>query len=548
VTFRLRVLALIVLVATVTTAASAWLTVRLASSEAERMTVVTAADRELITNAITRYGRAHGTWEGVADEVRRLSERTGERIHLQTQDLTTVVADSDAIAGRTPRPMGQFLASIEVGPPSLRLPADAATAAAITLAEIEVYRTGVRFAACMTRLAVPTRYTLDEYGVPRFEADDPRAHLAEACRAQSESLPAARDTDAVVVGRCLTAPSEHCFGEAFLLRTHEGDPAELRLSIGVARPDPTRVAGAVVPPVAAVALLVILGTVLLSRHVLRPIERLTAASQRLGEGDLSERVPAVGRDELADLARSFNRMADSIQRAEERQRRMITDVAHELRTPLANLRGYLEALKDGVIAPDPDLFRSLHDETLLQQRIVDDLQTLALAEAGALTYHWATVDVGELLETAGTAHSPVAAAGGVALDIDVTGQVSIRADPDRLRQVLGILLTNAVRHSPTGATVTLRAAEEQGTAVLRVIDHGSGISEADLPHVFDRFWRADSARQRTTGGSGLGLAIARQIVADHDGDLSVTSRPGEGSTFAIAVPAVTDAVSDRDCR
>jgi two-component system sensor histidine kinase BaeS len=276
----------------------------------------------------------------------------------------------------------------------------------------------------------------------------------------------------------------------------------------------------------------------LSRRVLRPIGALTAASARLGAGDLSLRVPAEGRDELGQLARSFNRMADSLQRGEERQRRLVADVAHELRTPLANLRGYLEALKDGVVPPSPELFASLHEEALLQQRIVDDLQDLALAEAGALAYNRTRVDLAELLETCRTAHQATADAEGVALVVESAGPVVVQADPDRLRQVVGNLVTNALRATPPGGSVTLGAAGPvDGLATVVVRDTGAGIAADDLPNVFDRFWRADAARGRTTGGSGLGLAIARQIVTDHGGDIRMDSEVGAGTEVTIVLPA-----------
>lgn len=172
---------------------------------------------------------------------------------------------------------------------------------------------------------------------------------------------------------------------------------------------------------------------------------MTLTAKGLGEGDLGRRVPVSGRDEIAQLGGAFNRMADSIQAGEERQRRLTGDIAHELRTPLANLRGYLEALRDGIVEPTPELLASLHEEALLQQRIVDDLQDLALAEAGALTYHRCEVDLRELLDTSRTAHRAQADTAGVALELEAPCQVYVTADPDRLRQVVGNLIGNALR-------------------------------------------------------------------------------------------------------
>jgi two-component system sensor histidine kinase BaeS len=286
-----------------------------------------------------------------------------------------------------------------------------------------------------------------------------------------------------------------------------------------------------------VAVLAVAGSLLVSRRVVRPIRVLTGASYRLGKGDLAERVPVVGRDELAGLAQSFNRMADSLQRGEERQRRLIADVAHELRTPLANLRGYLEALKDGVVSPDPELFASLHEEAVLQQRIVDDLQDLALAEAGSLVYHRSRVDLAELLETCRTAHQAVAETAGVRLAVSAEQPGCVEADPDRLRQVLGNLVGNALRATAAGGSITLAARREGVGAVITVADTGTGIAREHLPYVFDRFWRADAARDRATGGSGLGLAIARQLVNDHGGSIRVASEPGAGTTFTIRLPS-----------
>jgi two-component system sensor histidine kinase BaeS len=244
-----------------------------------------------------------------------------------------------------------------------------------------------------------------------------------------------------------------------------------------------------------------------------------------------------GRDEIAQPGGAFNRMAASIQAGEERQRRLTGDIAHELRTPLSNLRGYLEALRDGVVDPTPELLDSLHEEALLQQRIVDDLQDLALAEAGALTYHNADVELRELLEAGRTAHRAQAEVAGVALELEAPHPVRVLADPDRLRQVFGNLVGNALRATRPGGAVTLALVRRGELATVEVRDTGKGIPAEDLPHLFDRFWRADAARGRATGGSGLGLSIARQIVADHRGTVEVRSTLGVGTVFTVTLPA-----------
>ena len=252
--------------------------------------------------------------------------------------------------------------------------------------------------------------------------------------------------------------TKDCLAQAFSLQVSDVAPVPVRLYLGA--PDDPLTTGPLLAAAAGVAGVAILCTALLSHRVLRPIGRLTAAAQRLGQGDLGGRVPVEGNDELAELGRSFNQMADSLQRGEERQRRLVADVAHELRSPLANLRGYLEALKDGVITPDPELFAYLHEEAVLQQRIVDDLQELALAEAGTLAYHRVQVDLAELLETCRTAHLALAESAGITLRV-VAERVLVYADPDRLRQVVGNLITNALHATAAGGNVTLHAARSR---------------------------------------------------------------------------------------
>ena len=285
---------------------------------------------------------------------------------------------------------------------------------------------------------------------------------------------------------------------------------------------------------AAVALLL---TLALSRRILGPIEELTRAARRMETGDPDPRVAVTSRDEIGDLARAFNAMASSIRTNEALRRSLVTDVAHELRTPLTNLRAQIESIQDGLAAPDEATLRSLHEETLLLARLVDDLQDLALAEAGRLPLHRVDVSVAAAIESAIAAMRPSAAARGVTLVADAAADLpALNADPGRIAQVLRNLLANAITHSPTGGTVTVTARAAEAGLTIAVQDSGAGIAPEHLPHVFDRFYRADPSRARESGGAGLGLSIVRRLVEAHGGHVAVASEPGHGARFTITLP------------
>ncbi|MFE1905891.1 sensor histidine kinase [Streptomyces gardneri] len=543
--FRVRVFALILLVAVAATAATAWLTLRQATSQLRESA---AADREsatLITERLRAYGANHGTWDGIAPTVRALAEETGQRIRVGT-DRQGQIADSDVLLGRDPRPGGTAPALLVDARPELAFPPsmDPGWMRKATPSVIRTYDSNVTYAACLTRFGHRVTVLPGKFGLPVFQdgGKAPGGTPGAPCTETGSGVP--RKADIAAAEACPAtgrASVLACLRRVFTERTVAVAPQPLTVRLGaVDDAGQSLAAGPTAVVAAGVAAAALACALLLSRAVLRPVRALTAASQGLGEGDLGRRVPASGRDEIGELGRSFNRMADSLQDSEERQRRLVGDIAHELRTPLANLRGYLEALQDGVLEADAELLDSLHEEVLLQQRIVDDLQDLALAEAGALTYHRRTLDARELVEACRTAHSARATAAGVALDVVGAGPGTVRlhGDPDRLRQALGNLVGNAVRHTaPAGGVVRLELTEEDGSVRIAVRDTGGGIPAADLPYLFDRFWRADAARGRATGGSGLGLSIARQIVADHDGVVEVTSEVGVGSVFTVVLPA-----------
>jgi two-component system sensor histidine kinase BaeS len=286
-----------------------------------------------------------------------------------------------------------------------------------------------------------------------------------------------------------------------------------------------------------VLLIAALVMVLAGRRLVRPILALTGAARRMTNGDHAARVPVTGRDEVARLGHAFNAMAESIQHHDHQRKAMVSDVAHELRTPLANIKGYLVASEDGVVPLDRALVSSLLEEAGLLERLVVDLQDLALADAGMLRLHPAPRDLTEVVEQVVAAHRPAAETAAVSLAAAVTGPAPAIVDGARIRQALGNLVANAIRFTPPDGKVVVGVRRVGNGYNLTVTDNGTGIAAEHLPHLFDRFYRADHSRSRTTGGSGLGLAITKHLVEAHQGTITVTSTLNHGSTFTIHIPA-----------
>ncbi|MGW0517089.1 sensor histidine kinase [Crossiella sp. NPDC003009] len=595
---RFRLLMLTAVVAVLAAGLTAWLTVYQASQQVSSDVAAEEAVSKSIVDELVGYGALRGKWDGVAGTVRALRDRTGQRIRLTTM-AGEVVVDSDTLDGGAARPLGNRTPLLIDPVPTPALPPEAfagsipLTTATMTvrgqppastqsvpfttgttspqgyttapsqtwLSRLLNYRKDVELATCLIEKGYLVEQKSKPDGIPVVDLigpgpDQGRKQVLAECAGKIRAAELVRVAGAAY-SACKVDPggsAQQCVLNSFRARVQAIMPAPLLLSMGAGESPATRTVPLLPALLAAagVALVAILGMWLVSRRVLRPVGALMTASTRLGAGDLAERVPVRGNDEIADLAGAFNRMADSLQRSEERQRRMIADIAHELRTPLANIRGYLEALKDGVLPPDPDLFDSLHEEALLQQRLIEDIQLLALADAGSLSYQHEPVDLGEVVAATRTGFHAVAAAAGVDLvsTVDDVAPV-VTGDPNRLRQVLGNLVSNAIRATPAGGVVELAARAEGGMAVLTVTDTGRGIRAADLPHVFDRFWRADDARARATGGSGLGLSIAREIVTAHGGTIAAESPAGggagravgaaggRGSRFSVRLPLLT---------
>lgn len=278
-------------------------------------------------------------------------------------------------------------------------------------------------------------------------------------------------------------------------------------------------------------------SIALSRTFTAPLANLAHAAHRFAARDWSQRVKVQGAQEIAEVATAFNAMADDLQKQEGLRRNMIADIAHELNTPLAVMQGNLRAMLDDVYPLDRAEIATLYDETRLLARLVDDLRELALADAGRLPLNLSSVNLRDVLQNAATNFSIAADAQNVRVQVsNLQSLPSVRADADRVAQVLRNLLANALRHTPEGGTITLGARKEKNFVRVLVRDTGEGIAREDLPHIFERFYRADKSRTRATGGTGLGLAIAKAWVEAMGGKIGVESEKEKGSEFWFALP------------
>jgi histidine kinase len=275
-----------------------------------------------------------------------------------------------------------------------------------------------------------------------------------------------------------------------------------------------------------------------TRRLVRPIQRMKVASERIASGEYEERVDVSGEDELSALAQSFNRMAQTLAETEERRRQLIGDVAHELRTPLANIKGVMEGLADGVLSADPATFYQVEREVTRLQRLVQDLEALSRAEAGQLMLEREPLEPTRFIEDAAARLRSQYREKEVALELQLASPLpTVSADKWRMTQVMTNLLGNALQYTPPGGRVTVTAGREKEALVVRVADTGTGISSEHLPHVFERFYRADKSRARAGGGSGIGLTIARNLVEAHGGRIWAESGgPGQGSVFTFTLP------------
>ncbi len=375
--------------------------------------------------------------------------------------------------------------------------------------------------ATVDRIAAATEACLSRAGIPSVRSVDGTG--------LSTVLPSRATSEATAAyNRCTIAASRTSVAPAASL--YLGDGTGLLDLVG---PGWLRILG-VILIVVATAFPVAL---LLGRRLTRPLEQLTATARRLEGGDLTARVQHGGTDEVATLAHAVNGLAASLERNEHTRRRMVSDIAHELRNPLVTLQGTIEAVQDGVYPATPETVGSLLDETEQLRRIVDDLADLALADAGALRLQLEPVDLVAIARAVTEAQLAAAAVAGVSVRVDAPDAVLASADATRTRQVLVNLVGNALRHTPPGGAITIAVRAAGPAAEITVTDTGEGIDEDDLTHIFDRFFRADASRSRATGGSGLGLTIASELVAAQHGTITAASRRGEGSCFTVALPS-----------
>jgi len=283
----------------------------------------------------------------------------------------------------------------------------------------------------------------------------------------------------------------------------------------------------------------ILLTFFLSHRILAPVRALTTATRQFGKGDFSRRVAYDGKGEIGELARSFNSMAENLEKNEQLRRNMVADIAHELRTPLSNLKGYLEAISDGLVNPDEATIRSLNEEASSLSHLVTELQELSLADAGKLKMEARTEDISRLVQESVFAIQAKAANKELTVSAELPEDLPlVKIDAHRIKQVLNNLLDNAIAHTGKGGSITITSRRQGKKILISVTDTGEGIPPEDLPMIFERFYRVDKSRTRATGGSGLGLTIAKRIIEAHGGSLEVTSQLGKGSTFTFSLTTV----------
>jgi len=286
----------------------------------------------------------------------------------------------------------------------------------------------------------------------------------------------------------------------------------------------------------AAGVALVIGLVL-TRQIARPVRALISGARHLTRGELSYRVKVKSNDEIGELAESFNTMASSLERGEQSRRQLTADIAHELRTPLTVIEGTVDGIIDEVFQPDKEHLLSIKEQAKLLTHLISDLRDISLAESGQLKLNLTSTDMVELVRRVISNYEATALGKNVRVNLQEMARVAdIRIDPVRIEQVISNLLTNAIRHTPSGGDITISIKSEEAGLVISVADTGEGIAPEDLPYIFERFYRSGNSRARKEGGTGLGLAIAKQMVQAHKGRIWVNSEVGKGSTFYLVFP------------
>ena len=288
----------------------------------------------------------------------------------------------------------------------------------------------------------------------------------------------------------------------------------------------------------AVAIAIALGFVM-SKLITRPMQQLAFSARKIASGDLTQRVRHQSDDEVGEVSNAFNSMAEQLEKKEKSRKQLLADVAHELRNPLSIVQGNLEAWLDGVIKPTPEQIASVYDETVLLNRLITDLRELSLAEAGQLKLHLEKTGLKDIINAEVTGFQARCQEKSISLVSEMINSLpAVNVDRDRIRQVLHNLLENALHFTPAEGSIKVNAdLDENHQIVVSVSDSGSGIDKADLPFIFEHFYKADKSRQRSYGGAGIGLALVKNYVELHGGRVWVESEVGKGSAFYFTLPA-----------
>ncbi|MFJ3821471.1 sensor histidine kinase [Streptomyces nodosus] len=586
----IRLLAVSALVSVCSITATAWVVLQTTAVVLSRERGQALADDARVYDTLMGYAATHPSWSGVRPTVDRLAGSTGHRVVLLGKDGRTL-ADSATGRDRPFQPPQKATAVIDPLAVDSELSRSADDGSGTERIDpravgpfklsgedgVRLRRTASRMVVCLRGLGVRQAHVqVMPGGRPRVVVPNPGGTptagdqrcatttltdptpseakalsalttLVNAClaRRQADGVILALDGSweprtrhappASTVSSCLTTSRSQQLAPyvAPAALMYVGSPGRTATTFFDLSPaNRLRIAGWA----AAVLVLTVTVTTLAGIRLVKPLRALTGAALRMEAGTVSTRVPVRGGDEIARLSAAFNAMSQRREQLESARRNMTSDIAHELRTPVSNIRGWLEAVEDGIASPDAELVASLLGQALQLQHIIDDLRDLSAAEAGALRLAPEPLEVAEVLSAIALANHATAAAAGVTLTVVTEGHVLVLADPVRIRQMVGNLMSNAIRHTPAGGSVTLSARACHGAAVIDVTDTGSGIPADDLPHVFDRFWRAEKSRSRQSGGSGLGLAIVRRLAEAHDGTVTATSTPQMGSTFTLRLP------------